>query len=155
MESQRYLPVNRSSTHLSLIQPHLHCFMKLLILTEDDHASHSYCLVCDFHLLSPAPPQHTHVPRLQTFTPEGSAKHLCYMPQETLHGDQIWKSGHKGCPSHPGTQDSTPFNLMPQDHPVPDGDNDSSDEYCEETDTCQPWLTYYSSSNSSRTNLQV
>ena len=32
----------------------------------------------------------------------------------------------------------TPLNLMPQDHPVPEGDNDSSIEYCEETDTCHP-----------------
>ena len=27
---------------------------------------------------------------------------------------------------------------MPQDHPVPERDNDSFDEYCEETDTCHP-----------------
>ena len=36
------------------------------------------------------------------------------------------------------TQDSPTFDLAPQDHPVTEGDNDSSDEYCEETDTCYP-----------------
>ena len=36
------------------------------------------------------------------------------------------------------TQDSTPFDLVPQDHLVLEGDNDSSDEYCEETDTHCP-----------------
>ena len=35
----------------------------------------------------------------------------------------------------PNTQDSTSLDLMPQDHPVLEGDNDSSNEYCEETDT--------------------
>ena len=39
----------------------------------------------------------------------------------------------------PDTQD--PLDIKPQDHPVAEGDNDSSDEYCEETDTCHPWLT--------------
>ena len=38
----------------------------------------------------------------------------------------------------PDFQGSTPLDLMPQDHSVPEGDNDSSDEYCEETDTCCP-----------------
>ena len=32
-------------------------------------------------------------------------------------------------------QDSTPLHLTPQDHSNPEGDNDSPDEYCEETDT--------------------
>ena len=35
----------------------------------------------------------------------------------------------------PDTQDSTPLDLMPLDHPVVEGDNDSSNEYCEKTDT--------------------
>ena len=38
----------------------------------------------------------------------------------------------------PATQDSSPLDLMPQDHPMPEGDNDSSDKYCEETDTHHP-----------------
>ena len=38
----------------------------------------------------------------------------------------------------PATQDSPPLDFMPQDHPMPEGDNDSSDEYCEETDTHCP-----------------
>ena len=28
------------------------------------------------------------------------------------------------------TQDSTPLDPAPEDHPVPEGDNDSSNEYC-------------------------
>ena len=36
----------------------------------------------------------------------------------------------------PDTQDPTPLDLILQDHPVPDGDNDLSKEYCEEMDTC-------------------
>ena len=36
------------------------------------------------------------------------------------------------------TQDSPPLNVVLQDHLVPEGDNDLSDEYCEETDTCHP-----------------
>ena len=35
-------------------------------------------------------------------------------------------------------QESTPLHLMPQDHPMLEKDNNSSDEYCEETDTCHP-----------------
>ena len=36
------------------------------------------------------------------------------------------------------TKDSSPLDLTPQDHPMPERDNDSSTEYCEETDTCHP-----------------
>ena len=39
----------------------------------------------------------------------------------------------------PDTQNSTPLELAPQDHPMLEEDNDSSDEYCEETDTCHPF----------------
>ena len=39
----------------------------------------------------------------------------------------------------PITQDSTPLDLAPQDHPMLERDNDPSDEYCEETDTCHPF----------------
>ena len=38
----------------------------------------------------------------------------------------------------PDTQCSPPLDLVPQDHPMPDRDNDSSNENCEETDTFQP-----------------
>ena len=38
----------------------------------------------------------------------------------------------------PDTQDSDPLDLVPQDHPVPEGDNVSSDEYCEETGSYHP-----------------
>ena len=36
------------------------------------------------------------------------------------------------------TPKTTPLDLVPQDQPVPEGDNDLSNEYCEETDTCHP-----------------
>ena len=102
VDSQRYLPVNRSSAQLSLIGYHLHHFVKPLTYTEDDHAPHSDGLVGDF-CLSPAPPPHcTHGLRPQTITPEGSAKHLWNAPQDTWYGNQIWKSGHRGHPWHPG-----------------------------------------------------
>ena len=32
------------------------------------------------------------------------------------------------------------MDLTSQDHPVPEGDNDSPDEYCEETETCCPFV---------------
>ena len=38
----------------------------------------------------------------------------------------------------PSTKDSAPLDLVPQDQPMPEGGNDSSDEYCEETDTHHP-----------------
>ena len=38
----------------------------------------------------------------------------------------------------PGSKDSTLLDCMPWDHPVLKEDNDSSGEYCEETDTCHP-----------------
>ena len=36
----------------------------------------------------------------------------------------------------PATQDSAPLDLVPPECIMPEGDNESSDEYCEETDTC-------------------
>ena len=38
----------------------------------------------------------------------------------------------------PATQDSDLLDLAPPEHAMPWGDNESSDEYCEETDTCHP-----------------
>ena len=35
----------------------------------------------------------------------------------------------------PATQDSPPLDFAPQEHPMLEADNESSDEYCEETDT--------------------
>ena len=38
----------------------------------------------------------------------------------------------------PATQESPPLDLMPLDHTMPERDNDSFNEYCEETDTHHP-----------------
>ena len=38
----------------------------------------------------------------------------------------------------PATQDSAPLDLAPPKHPMPEGNNKASDEYCEETNTCHP-----------------
>ena len=57
------------------------------------------------------------------------------MQQDTWHGDQVWKSGQKG---YPWTQDSTLLDLTPQDHHMPEGDNDSSDNIVKKL-TLTPW----------------
>ena len=136
VDSQRYLLVNRFSTHLSLTGSHLHHFMKPHTCTEDDHAHHKHCLVSDFCLLSSAlPPQHAQVPRPHTITSEGSAKHLWNMPQDTWHGDQIWKSGHRG---HPWHLECNPLISHATGSPCVGGRQNSSNKYCEETDNCCP-----------------
>ena len=38
----------------------------------------------------------------------------------------------------PTTKDSSPLNLVPQEHPMLERDNEWPDEYSEETDTCHP-----------------
>ena len=38
----------------------------------------------------------------------------------------------------PATQDSASLDIVPPEHIMPKGDNESSDEYCEETDTHCP-----------------
>ena len=38
----------------------------------------------------------------------------------------------------PATQDSAPLDLVPPQYAMPEGDNESSNEYCEETDTHCP-----------------
>ena len=38
----------------------------------------------------------------------------------------------------PATQDSPPLDLTPTEHPMLEEDNELSDEYCEQTDTCHP-----------------
>ena len=50
----------------------------------------------------------------------------------------VTRYGNQDTEDIPDTQESTPLDLMPQDHPVLDEDNDSSDKYCDETDTCHP-----------------
>ena len=69
-------------------------------------------------LLSPAPPaQHySHVLRLQTITPEGSAKHLW------THG-MVTRYGHQDAEDVPDTQVSSPLHLAPQDLPMVEGEN--------------------------------
>ena len=128
--------------------------MKPPTCTEEDHVHHSNCLVSGFCLLSPAlPPQHTHVLRPQTITPEGSAKNLWNVPQDIWHGNRY---GNQDTEDVLDVQDSTPLHLEPQ-----------------ETTLCwiettihlmnivrrltltAPWLTYQSNSNSLITNLQV
>ena len=42
----------------------------------------------------------------------------------------------------PATQDSASLDLVPPEHPIQEEDNESSDENCEETNTCSPWLSY-------------
>ena len=47
------------------------------------------------------------------------------------------------CRSHdtediPATQDSPTLDLAPPEHHMSEGDSESSDEYCEEIDTCHP-----------------
>ena len=38
----------------------------------------------------------------------------------------------------PSTQNSAPLDLVPPEHLMPEGDIESYDEYCEETDTFHP-----------------
>ena len=38
----------------------------------------------------------------------------------------------------PTTQDSDPLELLPPKHTMPRGENESSDKYCEQTDTHHP-----------------
>ena len=55
----------------------------------------------------------------------------------------------------PATQVSASLDLVPQDHPILERDNDTSGEYCEKLTLATPQLTYYSRSRNWRTNLQV
>ena len=72
----------------------------------------------------------------QTITPEGSAKHFWNMHHKT-NGMETRYGNHDTEDIH-DTQDSPSLDLVPQDRPMLERDNDSSDEYCEETDTCSP-----------------
>ena len=47
----------------------------------------------------------------------------------------VTRYGNQDTEDIPNTQDSTPLDLVPQDHPVLEGESDSFDEYCEETNT--------------------
>ena len=42
----------------------------------------------------------------------------------------------------PATQISAALDLAPLKHPMPDRDNESSDEYCEKWTLATPWLNY-------------
>ena len=53
------------------------------------------------------------------------------------HG-MVTRYGSQDTKDIPDTQDSTPLYLPLQDHPVLEGDVDSSDEYCGEPDTLHP-----------------
>ena len=63
---------------------------------EDDqpnNAWYNHCMVSDLCLRYHVELlQHTHVPRTQTVTPEGSAKHPSKVPQNPHHDNEIWKS---------------------------------------------------------------
>ena len=50
----------------------------------------------------------------------------------------VTRYGNQDTDDVPDAKDSTPLHLMPQDHPMLEDDNDSSNEYCEETDTPPP-----------------
>ena len=65
------------------------------------------------------------------------------------------RCGSKDTEDVADNQDSTLLDLMPQDHPVPEGDNNSSHEYCEETDTHHPLADLTEHPNSLKTNLEV
>ena len=78
-------PVTDWISHTPLHKaPHLHRRQ------PTHHIHHSDFLVSDFHLLEPALPlPDAHVPRLQTITPDGCAKHLWNTPQDTHHDNKI------------------------------------------------------------------
>ena len=42
----------------------------------------------------------------------------------------------------PSTHDSDPLDLVPPEHTIPRGDNESLDEYSEETDTYCPFAEF-------------
>ena len=52
-------------------------------------------------------------------------------------------------------QDPTPLDFMPEDHHVLEGDNDSSDEYCEEINTHCPLADLLEQFQWLKNNLQV
>ena len=80
----------------------------------------------------------THVLRLQTITPEGFAKHLWNFGIHLKTHKMVTRYGNQDAEDIPDAQDSTPLHLTPQDHPMLEGDNDSSNEYCEKTETYCP-----------------
>ena len=53
----------------------------------------------------------------------------------------VTRYGSQDTEDVPDIQDSTPLYIMPQDDPVLERDNDTSNEYCEETDTHCPLLS--------------
>ena len=53
------------------------------------------------------------------------------------HG-MVTRYGSHDTEGVPAAQDSSPLDLSPPEHPMPEGDNESCDENCEETDTRHP-----------------
>ena len=58
----------------------------------------------------------------------------------TCHKTDIMETSYRSHDTEdiPAIQDSAPLDIVPLEHPMPEGDNESSDEYCEETNTCCP-----------------
>ena len=50
----------------------------------------------------------------------------------------VTRYGNQDTQDIPDAQVTTPLHLMPHGHLILEGDNDPSNEYCEETDTCHP-----------------
>ena len=100
------------------------------------NAQHHHCLVYDFCLLLPEQPlQHAHVPRPQTVTPGGSAKHLgMHHKTHTL----TTRYGNHDMENVLAPQDSAPLDHVPPDHTLPGASNESSNKYSAEMDTCHP-----------------
>ena len=67
----------------------------------------------------------------------------------------VSRYGSQATEDVPDIQDTTPWDLMPQDYPVLEGDNDSSNKYCEETDTGHPLADLLEQFQQLKSNLQV
>ena len=70
--------------------------------------------------------QHAHVPRAQTVTPEGSVKHFWNVPQDTHHDNKIRSPDTEDVPANQG---AALLDLVPPEHTMPEGDNESTDKY--------------------------
>ena len=130
---------NWISSRLLHEAPHLH-----------KSAHHRNCLVSDFasyHLHHPhnmhmSQDHRNHPRRLYQTHLEHTAKHMAWWHEIWMQRTSLMPKTRLPCISHHKTT------LCWRRH-------DSSAEYCKETDTPAPWLSYYSSFNSLRNNLQV
>ena len=50
------------------------------------------------------------------------------------------------------TQDSSLMDFAPPEHTMPKGDNEMSDKYCKETDTCHPSTELLNNASNLKTN---